>query len=68
MPEPGAQPPPFPDSLCHRCAGRRYVPARASTFIMCTVLDVKYPRQPVRACAAFRAREDEDEDGERAPR
>jgi hypothetical protein len=35
------------------------VPARASTFVMCTVLDVKYPRQPVRACAAFRARDPE---------
>jgi hypothetical protein len=31
------------------------VPARASTFLMCTALDVKYPRQPVRACAAFRS-------------
>jgi hypothetical protein len=24
---------------------------------MCTVLDVKYPRQPVLACPAFRERE-----------
>jgi hypothetical protein len=24
---------------------------------MCALLDVKYPRQPVRACAAFRARD-----------
>jgi ATP-dependent DNA helicase DinG len=28
----------YPDSLCHDCAGCRYVPARASTFILCTTL------------------------------
>jgi hypothetical protein len=33
------------------------VRARASTFLMCTALDVKYPRQPVGACPAFRARD-----------
>jgi hypothetical protein len=49
-----AAPTPYPESLCHACAARRYVPARASTFLMCTALDVKYPRQPVRACVAFR--------------
>jgi hypothetical protein len=49
----------YPDSLCHDCAGCRYVPARASTFILCTTLDVKYPRQPVRSCAGFRARADD---------
>jgi len=38
-------------------AALRYVHARASTFLMCTVLDVKYPRQPVRACAAYHARD-----------
>ena len=54
--------PPYPESLCHRCAGRRYVPARAATFVMCTVLDVKYPRQPVLACPAFRARGRDDDD------
>jgi hypothetical protein len=57
----GREPPPYPESLCHRCAGRRYVPARASTFVMCTVLDLKYPRQPVLACPAFRARERDDD-------
>jgi hypothetical protein len=51
----GRAPSPFAESLCHACAGRRYVPARASTFVMCTRLEEKYPRQPVRACAAFSA-------------
>jgi hypothetical protein len=46
----------FPDSLCHACAGCRTVEGRASTFVMCTTLEVKYPRQPVRACLGFRAR------------
>jgi hypothetical protein len=27
---------------------------------MCTVLDVKYPRQPVLVCAAFAARDPDD--------
>ena len=57
----GRPPPPFPESLCHRCAGRRYVPARASTFVMCTVLEVKYPRQPVLACPAFRVGDERDQ-------
>jgi uncharacterized cysteine cluster protein YcgN (CxxCxxCC family) len=47
----------YPESLCHGCAGCCYVHARASMFVMCATLDVKYPRQPVRACVAFRARE-----------
>jgi hypothetical protein len=47
----------YPDSLCHACAACRYVHARASTFVLCSALEAKYPRQPVRACAAFRARE-----------
>jgi hypothetical protein len=50
-------PPPFPESLCHRCAACRVVRTRTSAFLMCTVLDVKYPRQPVRACTAFRPRD-----------
>ena len=41
-------------SLCHRCAARRYVEGRATTFVMCTVLAVKYPPQPVVQCEAFR--------------
>jgi hypothetical protein len=47
-------PAPFPDSLCHGCAARRYVRTKTSLFVMCTALDVKYPRQPVTACGAFR--------------
>jgi hypothetical protein len=45
---------PFPDSLCHRCAARRYVRTKTSTFVMCTALPDKYPRQPVLTCPAFR--------------
>jgi hypothetical protein len=45
--------PDFPDSLCHRCAARRLIQGRSSTFIMCTALPEKYPRQPVRFCPAF---------------
>jgi DNA-nicking Smr family endonuclease len=45
--------PPFPDSLCHGCTARRYVTTRTSTFVQCTALPVKYPRQPVVSCAAF---------------
>lgn len=45
--------PPFPDSLCHTCVAHRYVPTRTSTFIQCTALPVKYPRQPVEACPAY---------------
>jgi hypothetical protein len=47
-------PPPFPESLCHRCVAHRYVPGKTSVFIMCTALPDKYPRQPVLACPAFR--------------
>jgi hypothetical protein len=46
---------PHPDSLCVRCAAVRLVPGRATVFVLCTALPQKYPPQPVRACAAFRA-------------
>ena len=52
----------YPDSLCHRCEARRYVQGRATTFVMCTALPDKYPRQPVLACPAFRQRERPDGD------
>lgn len=45
--------PPFPRSLCHACAARRYVTGRASVFVLCTALAQKYPPQPVLACAGF---------------
>jgi hypothetical protein len=48
--------PPFPGSLCHGCGARRYVPGRATLFVLCTALAQKYPPQPVRTCAAFRPR------------
>ena len=50
---PPGPPLPYPESLCHRCAHRRYVQGRASTFVMCTALPEKYPRQPVIQCPAY---------------
>jgi hypothetical protein len=54
------RPPPFPDSLCHGCAHRRYVETARSTFILCSASAddprAKYPRQPVARCASFTAR------------
>ncbi len=48
---------PFPESLCHRCdAPPRYVETKTSVFILCPRLPVKYPRQPVLVCSAFRPR------------
>jgi hypothetical protein len=44
---------PFEDSLCWRCLKHREVRAARSTFVMCTALPVKYPRQPVLTCVAF---------------
>ena len=53
-----SEPPPFPTSLCHRCAAPpRYVKTASSTFILCPVLPAKYLPQPVVRCAAFRPRE-----------
>ena len=44
---------PYARSLCWRCAHHRAVKAARSSFVMCTALPVKYPRQPVASCAAF---------------
>jgi hypothetical protein len=46
--------PPYHNSHCHRCAAHRYVKGRATVFVMCTALPVKYPPQPVVQCEAFR--------------
>jgi len=51
---------PFPDSVCHRCANSRVIATKTSKFLLCTVLAVKYPRQPVSECAEFKR-------GERRP-
>jgi hypothetical protein len=48
---------PFPDSVCHRCANSRVIATRTSTFLLCTVVAVKYPRQPVSDCAEFKLAE-----------
>jgi hypothetical protein len=48
---------PFPDSVCHRCANSRVIVTKASKFLLCTVLAVKYPRQPVSDCAEFKLAE-----------
>jgi hypothetical protein len=45
---------PFPESLCWRCANHREIKAARSTFLMCSALTTKYPRQPVATCSAFR--------------
>ena len=48
---------PFPESLCHRCAAPpRYVRSSTTTFVLCPLLPVKYPPQPVLRCPAFRPR------------
>jgi hypothetical protein len=47
-----------PDSLCLACAAHRPVHTKNSAFVLCTALPVKYPRQPVSACPAFRPRPD----------
>jgi hypothetical protein len=47
---------PFPESQCHQCAALKLVDGKTSTFLMCTALPDKYPRQPVRECPAFRPR------------
>ncbi|MBS2024118.1 MAG: hypothetical protein JST92_17075 [Deltaproteobacteria bacterium] len=55
---------PYPDSLCHRCAAPpRYIRTPTSVFILCPILPDKYPRQPVRACPAFKPREDDPDAG-----
>ncbi len=46
---------PFPESLCHRCAAPpRYVRTAKSVFILCPLLPIKYPPQPVLQCPLFR--------------
>jgi hypothetical protein len=47
---------PYPESLCHRCAALRVVQGARSSFLMCTALEEKYPRQPVVRCLAFKQR------------
>lgn len=46
--------PPFPDSLCHRCAALRVVAAARSSFLFCAAGHERYPRQPIVSCALFR--------------
>jgi hypothetical protein len=44
----------FADSLCPSCASHRDVETKTSRFLLCTALPVKYPRQPVALCPAYR--------------
>lgn len=45
---------PFPQSLCHACAGNRYVrPGRGGVYLLCTRRPEKYLGQPVLRCPAF---------------
>jgi len=46
---------PFPESLCHGCAAPpRYIRTGSSVFILCPLLAIKYPPQPVLSCPLFR--------------
>ncbi|MBE2249918.1 MAG: hypothetical protein IAE78_10235 [Myxococcus sp.] len=56
VPEPVEPAPPFPTSLCHRCAHQRDVKTASSWFLRCVKLESKYPPQPVRACPMFEPR------------
>ncbi|MEO1172858.1 MAG: hypothetical protein AAFX94_12545 [Myxococcota bacterium] len=48
---------PYPDSLCHQCAAPpRYIEAKRATYILCPLLERRYPEQPVRSCELFRPR------------
>lgn len=48
---------PFLESLCHKCAAPpRYVRTGTSVFILCPLLPIKYPPQPVLSCPLFRPR------------
>ena len=47
-------PPPFPDSLCHRCVHHDVVRGARSSFLRCAAPDMpKYVPQPVVSCPAF---------------
>jgi len=59
MSNPRAGPLPFPQSLCHKCAAPpRYVRTDTSVFILCPIVQEKYPRQPVLQCPYFRPRQE----------
>ena len=53
-----SKPPPFPDSLCHRCQFLRLVESgKGSVFLMCQEPTLpKYGPQPVKACRGFVAK------------
>lgn len=55
---PPGLPPVAEGSLCLRCTFCRLLPGRQSTFLICTALAIKYPRQPVLDCAAFHPKAD----------
>ena len=48
-------PPPFPESLCHRCVHLRVIESgKGSVFLMCQEPSLpKYGPQPVRTCRGF---------------
>ncbi|MCA2977594.1 MAG: hypothetical protein INH41_02990 [Myxococcaceae bacterium] len=53
MSDDAARQPPFPTSLCYRCAHKRDVRTARAWFLRCVVLEAKYAPQPVRACPRF---------------
>lgn len=57
-------PPPFQESLCHRCRHLRLVKTERSTFLRCAVLPNKYPPQPVRSCPLFEQKQPDPPEGD----
>jgi hypothetical protein len=45
--------PPYVGSLCLVCRHHRPVHTKTSTFILCTALPDKYPRQPMVTCLVY---------------
>lgn len=48
---------PFAQSLCHQCKGVRYTQSKAgSLFLMCQLMERRYPPQPVHHCSIAQPR------------
>lgn len=53
---------PYPQSQCATCDAEKLIVGARSSFVMCTRLANKYPRQPVLACEAYGRRRSNDDD------
>ncbi len=51
---------PYPHSRCASCDAEKLLVGARSTFVLCTRLQDKYPRQPVLACEAYARRSEAD--------